>query len=99
MSHTVYWFTLGFTGQLLYSARFGLQWIASERARKSVVPRAFWWLSLAGGTILFVYAVGRGDPVIALGQGFGLVVYARNLWLLGNGQRPVASIISADPVS
>lgn len=71
----------GYLGQLMFSARFVVQWLASEKAKRSVVPIAFWWLSLAGGITLFVYALIRKDPVISVGQGFGLLVYSRNLVL------------------
>lgn len=73
---------IGFAGQALFSARFLVQWIASERRRKSVMPVMFWYFSLGGGLTLFVYAMYREDPVFMLGQGFGLVVYIRNLWLI-----------------
>ena len=72
----------GFAGQGLFSARMLVQWIASERAQRSVVPLSFWYLSLAGGVTLFLYAVYRRDPVFMVGQGLGLVVYVRNLWLI-----------------
>lgn len=72
---------LGFSGQVVFSARFLVQWIASERARRSVVPRMFWWLSLGGGLTLFVYAAARQDPVFMVGQGAGLAIYLRNLRL------------------
>lgn len=72
---------LGFSGQALFSARFLVQWIASERARRSVVPRVFWWLSLGGGLTLFIYAIARQDPVFMVGQGAGLAIYLRNLRL------------------
>lgn len=75
-------YILGFIAQGLFSARFLVQWIASERAGKSVVPLAFWFLSVAGGALLLVYAIWRKDPVFILGQGAGLVVYARNLILI-----------------
>lgn len=73
---------VGFLGQLLFSSRFIVQWIASERARNSVMPVVFWWLSLAGGATLLSYAIWRMDPVFIMGQGMGLVVYARNLFLI-----------------
>jgi lipid-A-disaccharide synthase-like uncharacterized protein len=76
------WLAVGFLGQAMFSGRFIVQWIASERKKASVIPVAFWWLSLAGGLSLFVYAVHRGDPVFILGQVAGLVVYGRNLVLL-----------------
>ena len=76
------WLAVGFLGQAMFSGRFIVQWIASERKKASVIPVAFWWLSLAGGLALFAYAVHRGDPVFILGQVAGLVVYGRNLVLL-----------------
>lgn len=76
------WLMVGFLAQAMFSMRFLIQWIASERVRKSVVPETFWYFSLAGGAMLFAYAIYRQDPVFILGQGFGLVVYARNIWFL-----------------
>jgi lipid-A-disaccharide synthase-like uncharacterized protein len=76
------WLAVGLLGQAMFSGRFIVQWIASERKKMSVVPRAFWWLSLAGGVSLLAYAVHRRDPVFILGQAAGLVVYGRNLVLL-----------------
>lgn len=79
-----WWLAVGFLGQALFSARFVVQWIASERAKRSVVPVAFWFLSLAGGGTLLVYAIHRRDPVFILGQGAGLFIYLRNVMLLRN---------------
>jgi lipid-A-disaccharide synthase-like uncharacterized protein len=76
------WLLFGFIGQAVFAGRFLVQWIASERMRASIIPAAFWWLSLAGGGLLLVYAIHRRDPVFILGQGAGLVVYGRNLALL-----------------
>ena len=76
------WLGIGLLGQAFFSARFLVQWIASERARKSVVPRAFWFFSVGGGFTLLAYAVYRLDPVFILGQGAGLFVYARNLYFI-----------------
>lgn len=76
------WVTVGLAGQLMFSMRFIVQWIASEKVKKSVVPLTFWYFSMAGGIILLSYAVYRADPVFILGQAFGLVVYSRNLWLI-----------------
>jgi len=83
------WVMLGLGGQLLFTARFLAQWIASERARRSVVPVAFWWLSIGGGVILLAYAIWRADPVFILGQSLGVVIYARNLWLIHAEKRRV----------
>ena len=76
------WLAVGFVGQAMFTSRFLVQWIASERRHASVIPTAFWWLSLAGGACLLVYAIHRRDPVFILGQSAGLVVYGRNLLLL-----------------
>ena len=77
-----WWVVVGIGGQLLFTARFLVQWIASERAKRSVVPIAFWYFSIVGGLILFAYAVHRQDPVFILGQSMGLIIYSRNLWLI-----------------
>ncbi len=76
------WLGVGFLGQLVFSLRFLVQWIASERRRESVIPIAFWYISLTGTTLLFAYATYRRDPVFMLGQGFGFIVYIRNLMLI-----------------
>src|SRR5918997_1915133 len=81
------WMAIGFLGQAVFTARFLVQWIASERKRDSIVPVAFWWLSLAGGIILLSYAIHRRDPVIIVGQGMGLFIYTRNLMLIAKGRR------------
>lgn len=73
----------GMMGQLMFTMRFAVQWIASERAGRVVTPRFFWHLSLAGSIILFTYAAYRRDPVILVGQAFGSFVYCRNLVLDG----------------
>jgi lipid-A-disaccharide synthase-like uncharacterized protein len=90
MSQAKLWLIIGFAGQALFTARFLVQWIASERRRDSVVPVAFWWLSLLGGLTLLSYASYRQDPVIIVGQAMGLVVYARNLMLVGKAKRRAA---------
>jgi lipid-A-disaccharide synthase-like uncharacterized protein len=77
-----FWLIVGFVGQLLFSARFVLQWVQSERARKSVIPVAFWYFSLAGSIVLLAYAIHRQDPVFILGQAAGIVIYLRNLYLI-----------------
>ena len=84
------WLAIGFSGQALFTSRFLVQWVASEKKRDSVMPVAFWWLSLAGGTVLLCYAIHIKDPVIILGQSMGLVVYIRNLMLVAKGKRRAA---------
>ncbi|MEM8960724.1 MAG: lipid-A-disaccharide synthase N-terminal domain-containing protein [Acidobacteriota bacterium] len=76
------WLAFGFIAQAVFMCRFLVQWIATERARSSVVPTAFWWLSLFGGLMLLTYFVRRGDPVGVAGQLFGVVVYVRNLFFI-----------------
>ncbi len=86
----IVWIGIGFLGQFLFMMRFLWQWIQSERQRRSIIPIAFWYFSLAGGMTLFAYAVHRRDPVFITGQSLGLLVYARNLLLLGREKRASA---------
>ncbi len=82
------WLSIGFLGQAAFTSRFLIQWLASERKRDSVVPTAFWWLSLAGGLTLLTYAVFfLRDPVIIVGQSTGAFIYSRNLYLIAVGKR------------
>lgn len=78
----IVWVAVGFLGQALFTARFLVQWIASEKRGESVVPLAFWWFSIGGGAILLSYAIYRRDPVFILGQTTGLLIYVRNLMLI-----------------
>jgi lipid-A-disaccharide synthase-like uncharacterized protein len=73
------WLGVGFLAQLLFAMRFIVQWVASEKARRSIVPETFWYFSVAGGALLLAYAVYRLDPVFMLGQATGLLIYARNI--------------------
>jgi lipid-A-disaccharide synthase-like uncharacterized protein len=77
-----WWIVLGFVAQALFSMRFVVQWIASERAGRSVMPTAFWIFSIGGGLLLLVYALYRKDPVFIAGQGLGLFIYMRNLYFV-----------------
>jgi lipid-A-disaccharide synthase-like uncharacterized protein len=79
------WLGVGLLGQGLFSARFIVQWVASERRKQSVVPREFWYLSLAGALITLSYAIYRLDPVFILGYTPGLFIYARNLYFIHRG--------------
>jgi lipid-A-disaccharide synthase-like uncharacterized protein len=81
------WVVLGFIGQLLFTARFVVQWLASERAGRSIIPVSFWFFSIGGAVLLFVYAVYRRDPVFIAGQGLGLGIYFRNLSLIAKEKR------------
>lgn len=84
------WLILGFAGQALFTMRFVVQWIQSERLRRSVVPTAFWYFSLAGGITLLAYALHRKDPVFIVGQAAGVFIYLRNLSLILRHHRTTA---------
>ncbi|MEQ1839155.1 MAG: lipid-A-disaccharide synthase N-terminal domain-containing protein [Verrucomicrobiales bacterium] len=82
------WVVLGILGQVFFTARFLTQWIASEKAGKSVIPLSFWFFSIGGGLMLLAYALYRRDPVFILGQAFGLFIYVRNLMLIRKSKGP-----------
>jgi lipid-A-disaccharide synthase-like uncharacterized protein len=88
-SETMTWIVIGFLGQALFSARFIVQWLASERAKRSLIPMAFWYFSLFGGAVLLSYAIHKRDPVFVVGQAAGLFVYLRNLYLIRTGRQKV----------
>jgi len=81
------WVAIGLSGQLLFSGRWLVQWITSERARRSVIPIAFWYFSVAGSLTLLAYALYRMDPVFVLGHVANSVIYVRNLVLLMREKR------------
>jgi len=91
------WLGVGFLAQLMFSMRFIVQWIASERARRSIVPEAFWYFSVLGGAMLFAYAIYRMDPVFMLGQGMGLIIYARNIHFIRAHQKSLANGTAQTP--
>lgn len=78
----ILWLSVGFLGQAIFSARFIVQWFVSEREKKSVIPVAFWYLSLFGGITLLLYSIYKRDPVFILGQCTGVFIYSRNLYLI-----------------
>lgn len=91
------WVAVGLAGQGCFFLRFVVQWLASERAGRSLVPKAFWYLSIVGSLIILAYAIWRRDPVFVVGQSTGLFVYVRNLILIrrtegpsGRGRAPAA---------
>jgi lipid-A-disaccharide synthase-like uncharacterized protein len=86
-TETTLWIIIGFVGQALFSARFFVQWVASERAKRSIVPKAFWYFSLVGGVVLLSYAIHKRDPVFIVGQSTGVFVYLRNLYLIRTGRQ------------
>lgn len=81
------WLLIGVFAQLMFSLRFIIQWLSSERERRSVVPTAFWWFSVFGGVTLLAYGLHRREPVIILGQAFGIVIYARNLMMIHKAKK------------
>lgn len=95
LQHFVDWFTgqltvwalIGFFGQFMFSMRFIMQWIASEKAKKSVMPEVFWYFSLAGGLIVLAYAIHKQDIVFIFGQGLGVFIYLRNIYFIWNHRR------------
>ena len=88
------WIGVGLGGQIMFTMRFLLQWLASEKARRSVVPTAFWWFSIGGSAILLAYAVYRRDPVFILGQGMGFGISARNLWFIRQEKKAASDRVS-----
>jgi len=91
MTKEMIWLAVGLAGQALFSARFLIQWLASEKAKKSIIPDAFWYLSIAGGLTLLSYAIYRLDPVFIIGQSAGVFVYSRNIILLARARREPGS--------
>ncbi len=82
-----YWLFIGFCGQTVFFSRFVVQWIASERQKRSVIPVSFWWLSIFGSLTLLAYAINQRDPVFIVGQSCGALIYLRNLYLIRH-QKP-----------
>lgn len=95
---SVVWVGLGLIGQLAFSGRMVLQWIVSEKQRKSVISESFWWFSLFGGLLLFSYFVWRQDPVALLGQASGIVIYSRNLRLIYKQKSRAARAACTEPM-
>lgn len=80
--HEIFWLGLGFVSQVVFAARFFIQWIASEIKGVSYVPISFWYLSIFGSMGLLIYSIYRKDPVFILGQGLSMVIYVRNIMLI-----------------
>ena len=81
------WISVGFIAQFLFSMRFIVQWLATEKARASIIPETFWYFSFFGGLLLLAYSIYRADPVFILGQAAGLVIYSRNIYFIWLGKR------------
>ncbi len=82
-----HWIVIGLIGQVCFSMRFIIQWVASERKKESTIPLQFWYFSLGGSFILLTYAIHREDPVFILGQSMGSIIYIRNLMLISNKKK------------
>src|SRR5437764_9958809 len=91
-----WWVLLGYVAQIMFTMRFLVQWIASERAGKMVMPIAFWFFSIGGGMLLLLYARYIRDPVFTLVEGLGVLVYARNLCFEPGHSAPARAAISAE---
>ena len=76
------WIIIGLVAQFMFMMRFVMQWIYSERARRSIVPEVFWYFSILGGAMLLAYAIHRADPVFIAGQSLGLLIYSRNIYFI-----------------
>lgn len=81
-AYELIWLAIGFGGQVMFSMRFILQWLHSEKHKKSLIPVTFWYFSIFGSLILLVYAIHKKDPVFTAGQLFGVFIYARNLYFI-----------------
>lgn len=79
---SLFWVLLGLLGQILFTGRMIVQWLASEKEKRSVIPTAFWWMSLGGSTMLIIYFIWRVEPIGILGQCTGWFIYVRNLWFI-----------------
>jgi lipid-A-disaccharide synthase-like uncharacterized protein len=97
-SDTHFWLAFGLLGNAAFFARFLVQWVASERARRSYVPLAFWHLSIVGSVILLIYALHRRDPIFTLAYLPNGVVYVRNLMLIRRDERAVSPPIGPTEV-
>ncbi|HEU0117745.1 MAG TPA: lipid-A-disaccharide synthase N-terminal domain-containing protein [Alphaproteobacteria bacterium] len=92
LSQLTVWNIVGLFGQCLFFMRFVVQWIASEKQKKSVIPVAFWYFSLAGGLIVLAYAIHKKEPVFILGQAPGVFIYSRNLYFIWTHKRAKKTI-------
>lgn len=91
MSNFNFWLLIGFLGQILFTLRFFVQWLASEKQKKSVIPISFWYFSIGGSFLLLIYAIHRQDPVFIVGQSMGFVIYFRNLILIDREKKGMLS--------
>jgi lipid-A-disaccharide synthase-like uncharacterized protein len=91
MTEEMIWLSVGFLGQALFSARFLIQWLKSEKVKRSIIPNAFWYFSIGGGLTLLIYAVHRMDPVFIVGQASGLMIYLRNIYFINKEKKDLVT--------
>lgn len=103
MAWFVTWFTsitlmkiVGLAGQVVFGSRFFVQWLASERMKRSVIPVAFWYLSLIGAVLTFVYAIYIEEPVFIISQAGGLIIYSRNLYFVYRDRKHAHPLMGPD---
>ena len=94
MTATAWWIAVGCCGQALFGLRFFVQWLASERAQRSVMPRLFWYMSIPAGILVFLYAAWRQDPVFMTNEGLCVLICLRNIWV-GPSEKPGSSSLSS----
>ncbi len=99
MSNEFIWLIIGLTGQALFSMRFLVQWLKSEKQKKSIIPTEFWYFSIAGGVTLLSYAVYKQDPVFIIGQMTGLLIYGRNLWFIAREREALRELREQNQVA
>lgn len=89
-AYNIIWLCIGFAGQALFSMRFLIQWITSEKHKKSVIPVSFWYFGIVGSITLCIYAIHKKDPVFILGQSTGVFIYMRNLYFIRKEKQAMA---------
>ncbi len=99
MSNETIWLIIGLTGQALFSMRFLVQWLKSEKQKKSIIPTEFWYFSIAGGVTLLSYAVYKQDPVFIIGQVTGMFIYGRNLWFIAREREALRELREQNQVA
>jgi len=99
VSNETIWLIIGLTGQALFSMRFLVQWLKSEKQKKSIIPLEFWYFSIAGGVTLLSYAVYKQDPVFIIGQMTGLLIYGRNLWFIAREREALRELREQNQVA
>ena len=90
----IFWLAIGLAGQAMFFMRFFVQWLASEKQKRSIIPDSFWYFSVAGAVALTAYALYRQDPVFILGQSVGIGIYLRNIWLIRAARKAAETAVT-----